>query len=154
MGAVYFYHMTQTPLEVTLPTLLGRSLAAGWDVLVRIPDEGRRARLDDLLWSDPVAGFLPHGRADSPDPDGHPVLLAEGEHPLAGRAAVISVDGAGIAPEDVTASQRAMILFDGTDPRAVEAARRQWRSLTGAGCAAQYWSQQDGPWAMKAQAGG
>ena len=31
MGAAYFYHLTQRPLEVTLPLLLGKALQAGKD---------------------------------------------------------------------------------------------------------------------------
>ena len=36
-------------------------------------------------------------------------------------------------------------------PVAVEAARDQWRAVTGAGCKAQYWSQESGTWEMKAE---
>ena len=44
-----------------------------------------------------------------------------------------------------------LVLFDGRDPMAVEHARGQWRSLTRAGCAAQYWSQESGAWEKKAE---
>jgi hypothetical protein len=36
----------------------------------------------------------------------------------------------------------------------VQVARGQWKALTQAGCAAQYWAQDSGQWAMKAEAGG
>ena len=39
MGVAYFYHLTRQPLEVTLPMLLGKSLAAGWRVVVRGTDQ-------------------------------------------------------------------------------------------------------------------
>jgi len=41
MSEVYFYHMTRTPLEGTLPVLLVKSLQAGWKVLLRGTDEAR-----------------------------------------------------------------------------------------------------------------
>jgi DNA polymerase IIIc chi subunit len=44
-----------------------------------------------------------------------------------------------------------MILFDGHDPGAVQAAREQWKTLTGAGLAAKYWSEESGRWEMKAE---
>ncbi len=40
--------------------------------------------------------------------------------------------------------QTTAILFDGHDPAAVEAARDQWRTITGANLAAVYWAQGDG----------
>jgi DNA polymerase-3 subunit chi len=33
----------------------------------------------------------------------------------------------------------------------VQAARVQWKALTGAGCAAQYWSEESGNWEKKAE---
>ena len=44
-----------------------------------------------------------------------------------------------------------MVLFDGNDPAAVEAARGQWRRLTGAGAKAQYWAEAGGRWQKKAE---
>ena len=35
MGAAYFYHLTQNPLERTLPILLGKARAAGWAIELR-----------------------------------------------------------------------------------------------------------------------
>ena len=35
MGEAFFYHMTRTPLEATLPALLTRALEQGWRVAVR-----------------------------------------------------------------------------------------------------------------------
>jgi DNA polymerase-3 subunit chi len=64
----------------------------------------------------------------------------------------MSVDGAPVTPEEVQALERVCILFDGNDGRAVEGARVQWRALTGAGCAAQYWSEASGRWEKKAEA--
>jgi DNA polymerase-3 subunit chi len=48
--------------------------------------------------------------------------------------------------------ERVCVLFDGNDPSAVETARGQWRNLTGAGCSAQYWSEESGRWEKKAEA--
>jgi DNA polymerase-3 subunit chi len=56
--------------------------------------------------------------------------------------------------DEVGALERVCILFDGNDPAAVEVARSQWRTLTTAGCAAQYWSQEGGAWAMKTESQG
>ena len=150
MGVVFFYHMTRSPLEETLPALLGKSLAAGWTVLLRAPNKDRVARLDELLWLRPEDGFLAHGVAGGDSDADHPVLLTNDDTPN-DRTAVVSVDGAPISEKEVEAVERAMVLFDGRDPMAVELARDQWRTLTKAGCSAQYWSQESGAWEKKAE---
>ena len=152
MGAAFFYHLTRRPLEATLPVLLEKSLAAGWRVAVRGVEEGRLDWLDEKLWLGPEEGFLPHGRAGGPHDGLQPVLLTSGAAANDPHC-LMSVDGAEVAPEEVQALERVCILFDGHDDRAVGHARGQWKALTGAGCAAQYWSEEGGRWEKKAEAG-
>jgi DNA polymerase-3 subunit chi len=66
----------------------------------------------------------------------------------------MSVEGAEISPEEVQSLDRVCILFDGGNGDAVTHARIQWKALTGAGCAAQYWSEEGGRWEKKAENGG
>jgi len=149
MGAAYFYHLTQRPLEATLPVLLEKALSAGWRVAVRGPDPERLDRLDTLLWEGPEDAFLPHGRAGGPHDAMQPVLLTTSTDRPNGAVCVMAVDGAEVTPGDVQAMERVCIL---NDEAAKEAARGQWRTLTGAGCAAQYWSEASGKWEKKAEA--
>ena len=58
----------------------------------------------------------------------------------------MSVDGAIIEAQEVNDSQRVCILFDGLNETAMQQARGQWKTLTEAGCAAQYWSEESGRW--------
>ena len=153
MGAALFYHLTRGPLEQTLPQLLGKARAAGWRVAVRGTDAGRMEWLDDRLWLGADDGFLPHGLAGGPHDADQPVLLTTAPD-LPNRAAcLMAVDGAEVSPDEVGRLERVCILFDGNDPSAVERARGQWRALTHAGCAAQYWSEESGRWEKKAEAG-
>ncbi|APX25095.1 MAG: DNA polymerase III subunit chi [Rhodobacteraceae bacterium] len=152
MGAAFFYHLTQRPLEATLPVLLEKSLAAGWRVAVRGVDRDRMEWLDRTLWQGPDDGFLPHGLAGGPHDALQPVLLTTDAALPNDAACLMAVDGAGVVPEEVSALDRVCILFDGHDPAAVDAARGQWRTLTKAGCAAQYWSEESGRWEKKAEA--
>ncbi|MGR3511794.1 MAG: DNA polymerase III subunit chi [Paracoccaceae bacterium] len=151
MGAAYFYHLTERPLEATLPVLLGKALQAGWRIEVRGTDAAALERLDGQLWNGD--GFLPHGMAGGPRDADQPVLLttvAGGN----GASCVMSVDGAAVAPEEVSALERVCILFNAVDPAAVETARGQWRQMTEAGVAAQYWAEEGGRWVKKAESGG
>ncbi len=149
-GEVYFYHMTRSPLEATLPALLEKSLAQGWKVLVRGRERARLEWLDQRLWLG--EGFLPHGLEGGAHDADQPVLLSTGTGNPHGATALVSVDGAGIAPGEVAGYARAMVLFDGNDPQALEHARGQWKALTAAGCRALYWSQESGRWEKKAEA--
>lgn len=151
MGEAFFYHMTRSPLEATLPVLLAKALEAGWRVALRGPDPARLDWLDQKLWTGADDGFLPHGRAGGPHDADQPVLLTEGRAAANGANCLVSVDGAEVDPDEVAAMERVMILFDGNDPAAVDHARSQWRALTGAGAKAKYWSQENGRWEMKAE---
>lgn len=151
MGAVYFYHLTQRPLEAALPLLIERALAQGWRVAVRGTDAARMDWLDQKLWLGPEEQFLPHGLAGGPHDALQPVLLTTSAEAPNGAACLMSVDGAEIAPEEAQALERSCILFDGADETAVSRARDQWRRLTAAGLAAQYWSEASGRWEKKAE---
>lgn len=149
MGAAFFYHLTESPLEVTLPMLVGKARGAGWRVLVRGTDRGILERLDAVLWQGPEDAFLPHGMAGGAHDDDQPVLL--GDVPSDGFDCLMSVAGAQVSATEVTGLQRVCILFDGHDGPSLDHARTQWKMITEAGCAAQYWAQEDGRWSKKAE---
>jgi DNA polymerase-3 subunit chi len=151
MGAVYFYHLTQTPLERTLPQLLGRSLQAGWRVAVRGVDGTRMQWLDGQLWLGAEDGFLPHGLAGGVHDADQPILLSTGPEVGNGAVCVMAIDGAEVSAEEVKALERVCVLFDGHDPSALARARGQWKALTDGGCSAQYWSEDSGRWEKKAE---
>ena len=153
MGAVYFYHLTRSPLEATLPMLLGKARGANWRVVIRGTDAARLDWLDQKLWLGPDDGFLAHGLAGGEFDADQPVLLAlDGQGPAAAEC-LMAIDGAPVTADEVAAAHRVCVLFDGNDAAAVETARAQWRSLTEAGCAAQYWSQKNGAWEKQAEGG-
>ncbi|MEP5151907.1 DNA polymerase III subunit chi [Planktotalea sp.] len=151
MGAAYFYHLTRQPLEATLPLLLGKALGAGWRCLVVGTDQARLDALDKQLWRGKETDFLAHGLADGAHDADQPILLSLDHSNANSSACAMCIDGANITPEQVQAYDRTCILFDGNNEMAVQSARVQWKSLTDAGCAAQYWSEESGNWQMKAK---
>lgn len=151
MGAVYFYHLTASPLIETLPMLLGKARQAGWPVAVRAVAQERLAWLDDRLWQGPVDGFLAHGVAGGAYDAMQPILLTKSAELANEARCLMAVDGAEVSAPEVQALDRVCILFDGNDYDALQRARSQWKTLTGAGCAAQYWSQETGRWEKKAE---
>ena len=129
MGAVYFYHLTRTPLEVALPMLLERALQAGWRVMVRGAAPDRLIWLDEQLWLG-ADSFLPHGLAGgAPDRD-QPVLLGLGAA-ANGALCLMLVDGAALNTDEAAAMQRTCVIFDGGDAQAVAGARLQWKQEIG-----------------------
>ncbi|MFT5867829.1 MAG: DNA polymerase-3 subunit chi [Gammaproteobacteria bacterium] len=153
MGAVYFYHLTDNPLEDTLPMLVGKAQSAGWRVLVRGRNPAVLQRLDARLWQGAPASFQPHGMAGGPHDISQPVLLGV-DTPADGFGCIMSVDGAAVTAAEVGLSMRTCVLFDGYDQEALALARTQWKALTGAGCEAQYWAQDMGSWVKKAESAG
>ena len=152
MGAAFFYHLTETPLDDTLPMIVARARDQGWRVLLRGTEAATVERLDRVLWEGAKDSFLPHGLAGGPHDADQPVLLGVGI-PAEGFDCVISVEGADLTPAEVGLAARACVIFDGADGDAITRARAQWKALTDAGCAAQYWAQDGGRWTKKAETG-
>jgi DNA polymerase-3 subunit chi len=152
MGQAMFYHLTGATLQETLPMLIGKARGAGWRVVVRGPDAAMLDALDAALWLGPADAFAAHGRAGGPHDALQQVLLCAPDQ-AAPAQCVMCVGGAQATPQEAAALERLCILFDGHDDRAVAQARAQWKTLTGAGVAAQYWAQEDGRWTRKAASG-
>lgn len=150
MAEVLFYHLTRTPLDVTLPELLEKCRDRDWKVVVRGRTAERLQWLDSKLWAGADTGFLPHGMAGGAHDADQPVLLTT--EPGAANAAdiLMAVDMATIEPGEVTDFTRVCIIFDGGDADALAHARGQWKAMTDAGLPSKYWSQESGKWEVKA----
>lgn len=151
MSEVYFYHLTRTSLEQTMFQLLDRSLQNTWRVLVRSGAPDQLARLDDVLWGGNNAQFLPHGVAGGEQDVDQPVLLTTDQGNANNAQALMLILGAQTTPDEVAAYERVSLIFNGNDPDALDSARSDWKTLTGAGVAAKYWSQESGRWEMRSE---
>jgi len=151
VGAVYFYHLTEQRLDQTLPVLLGKARGQGWRVAVRGRSMDQLTALDTALWQGD--GFDPHAMAGGPHDAAQPVLLTTQNTAANDPDCLMCIDGAEITATEVPGYKRACVLFDGNDDAALNTARNQWKTLTDAGCAAQYWAQSSGRWEKKAEKG-
>ena len=145
-----FYHLTRSTPQETMATILPRALSAGWKVMLRGTDAEALKALDAALWLHPDDSFLPHGLAGGAQDADQPILLGQGAIANAAQGLML-VDGAETTPTEAEALERVWVLFDGADEAALAGARRLWSSLTGAGLAAQYWSEESGRWEKKTE---
>ena len=151
MGTVMFFHLMQSAPADTLAINAPRALGQGWRVMVRGTDLARLEQLDAALWlKGGDDSFLPHGLEGGPHDADQPVLLGLGS-PVNGAKVLALVDGAGASDAEIAAMERVWVLFDGNDTASLQAARGQWKAMTTAGHAAQYWSEETGRWEKKAE---
>lgn len=149
MAEVLFYQLTASPLEVSLPDLLERSLGRGWRVVLRCGSEAGMAGLDAMLWTYRDDAFLPHGTAAMGRAAVQPIYLTLGDENPNGAQVLMLVDGARATPADMAGYDRTCLIFDGRDERALEEARADWRAVRAAGLPAKYWAQEQGRWVQK-----
>ena len=63
MSEVFFYHLTQTRIEVALPKILERALSADWSVELRLGMDSDVESISDAIWKGPEAVSYTHLRA-------------------------------------------------------------------------------------------
>jgi len=150
MAEMLFYHLQRQPLEKVLPSLLEKSLARGWRVVVQASSEERMEALDAHLWTYRDDAFLPHGTDRESDPASQPVLLTTREDNPNSAEVRFLIDGADV-PSDAGGYERIVLLFDGEDPDALAAARARWTQAKAQGLATTYWqADEEGRWQRKA----
>jgi DNA polymerase-3 subunit chi len=145
-----FYHLERRTMEDVLPGLLERTRERNLRALLRVGSAERMEALDAHLWTYSEQTFLAHGTAAEGYPASQPIYLTtEEENP--NKADVLFLVG-GSLPADWSASSlgeftRIVLLFEGRDPEALEAARAAWKNAKGAGHDVTYWKESaSGKW--------
>jgi len=150
MAEFLFYHLKGQAPEQVLPALLQKSLERGWRVVVQASSEERIEALDAHLWTWRDDAFLPHGTWRDAEAAEQPILLTPNEDNPNGAVVRFLVEGASL-PADASSYQRVVLLFDGDDPEAVEAARARWSEAKSAGFEVTYWqADENGRWRRQA----
>ncbi len=154
MAEVLFYHLERAALEDVLPGLLEKTRERGWKALVRAGSAERIAALDAHLWSYREESFLAHGLDRDPHPAEQPILLTAADGNPNAAEVLFLVDGAGTkdwAAPEVAAATRIVMIFDGRDAEALDAAREHWKQAKASGHEVTYWQQAaGGKWEKRA----
>ena len=145
---VHFYQLQSSPLARVIYDLSQRCLQNGWRVNVVAPSSVDQ--VDDLLWSFDESGFFPHAKESDPRAARQDVLISSAPIKANNPKALILTGMSEVAPDALSEFERVSVLFDGRNPDELQNARHGWKTLTGAGLTAKYWSQEEGPWKMKA----
>ena len=150
MAEIWFFHLDKQPLEHVLPRIVTSSLARGWRMVIETSVPERLAKLSEMLWASEDVAFLPHGFDGEPSPEQQPVwLTTTTENPNKAEVRVL-LDGAKLA--DLSSLTRAVLMFDGNDETAIEAARAEWKTQKSAGHDISYWKQdENGKWQNQAK---
>lgn len=146
---ILFYHLQNATLEQTLPSLLDKTLARGWKAVVRVSSDERMKALDDHLWTYSDESFLPHAIDADAQRDVQPIVLSRSDTRFNNAEVMFAVDGAELPVTE--GWTRAVLMFDGNDPEALDNARAAWKSVKVSGAEATYWRQdENGRWAKNA----
>jgi DNA polymerase III subunit chi len=143
---ILFYHLQNSTLEQALPGLLEKTLARGWKAVIRASSDERLKALDDHLWTFSDESFLPHGMDVDAQVASVPIVLSKSDARVNDAEVMFAVDGADLPLTE--GWTRAVLMFDGNDPDALDKARVAWKAVKGSGHEATYWRQDEsGRWA-------
>lgn len=92
MTRIDFYHGAADKLAAA-SGLLQKLYQSGKRVMVYAPDPALAARLDNLLWSQPATGFVPHCRLDSPLAAETPIVIGAAFEQAPHHEVLINLDG-------------------------------------------------------------
>ncbi len=146
MTEMLFYHLKGRTPEQVLPPLLQKSLERGWRVVVQASSDERVEALDAHLWTWRDDAFLPHGTWRDAEASEQPIVLTVGDDNPNGAVVRFLVDGATM-PGDGSGYDRIVVLFNGEDPDAVDAARERWTKAKAEGIEVTYWqADEQGRW--------
>jgi DNA polymerase III subunit chi len=146
MTEILFYHLQRQPIERVLPVLLEKSIERGWHAVVQAGSEERIEALDSHLWTFREDSFLPHGTWRESESAAQPILLTVHDDNPNDATVRFLIDGVEL-PADAASYERIVILFDGEDSDAVEAARQRWTASKAQGFDVTYWQADDqGRW--------
>ncbi len=133
-------------MERVLPLIARAAKRSGQRMVVVSGSDEQMEALDKALWEECAEDFLAHGRADAPDAERQPLLLAKQCTAANGAKLVAIADGRW--RDEAEGFERAFLFF-GEEQR--EAARGVWRLFDQReDVSREYHALEDGKWVHKA----
>ncbi len=127
-----------------MPQLLEKVVQSGQRAVVLAASEDRIEVLANLLWTYTPDSWLPHGSVKDGFSEDQPVWLTTREENPNGARILVLTDG--MISTQLTAFDRCLDMFDGTNPESTAAARERWSAAKTAGHVLHYWQQTETGW--------
>ena len=148
MSEVFFYHLTNTTLEIALPKILERALSEKWSIEIRTSANTNLDEISNAIWRGPEESFLPHCLEDHEDLQDYPIVLCKS--PLKDwRDCLIVVSQADLKENEVKNYKRICLIFDAKIEVELSKARKSWKKLSEEGINTVYWAEDKGRWVKK-----
>ncbi|MBF0148330.1 MAG: DNA polymerase III subunit chi [Magnetococcales bacterium] len=150
---VRFYQMPREGMEPGLAGLLGRIHAKELKACLVAADERQATRIDELLWTQPVDSFLPHGPCIGPDASFHPVIICIEPSDINGATVLVAAHGRFV--ESFAAYDMILDFVTDPTPEGLAGSRERYRRYRDAGCLMEYWiRERDSGWQLKSRTTG
>ena len=138
-----FYHLQKSPLEQVLPKLCEKAYATGKRIKILVGTEERVEFINSLLWTYNEESFLPHGSKKDGFAEEQPIFISSSEINENNAELLILVDGAMPKVGDLSAYERVLNIFDGTNELSLNNARDYWKEIKSTDGELHYWQQKD-----------
>jgi DNA polymerase III subunit chi len=150
MTEVWFYHLEKQPLDHVLPRIVSKAIERGLPLVIETTSQEHVTKISDMLWAAEDVAFLPHGFEGDGQGELQPVWLTTGaDNPNESKMRIFTF---GAIPSDISTLSRAMLMFDGNDPQALDSARAEWKRHKADGHSVSYWRQDEsGKWQDQAK---
>ncbi len=150
MVEVWFYHLEKQPLDHVLPRIVSKAIERGLPLVIETTSPDHVTKISDMLWAAEDVAFLPHGFDGDGQGEIQSVWLTNGnDNPNESKMRIYTF---GAVPTDISTLSRAMLMFDGNDPQALDAARAEWKRHKADGHSVSYWRQDEsGKWLDQAK---
>lgn len=136
---IFFYHLTRSSLENTLPVLVERALDRFGRVTIQCLSKEQRDAIDNHLWVYADEAFIGHGTECDRYPNLQPIFLTTGhENPNDSKIRFL-LEGAVCL--DINTYQRLVVIFDGRNDAQLDLVRAQWKQYKAENHNLTYWQQ-------------
>jgi len=139
MTDIGFYHLTVSPLERALPRLLEKIIEGRKRAVILCATQERLDFLNNALWTNGKANFIPHGNSKDGFAEDQPIWLTLQDENPNGAEFLIQTDG--VDSPSLSTYGRCLDLFDGNDEEALLQARGRWAKYKDQGHTLAYWKQ-------------
>ncbi len=147
MVAVFFYK-TDGAVEKPILSLLEKSRANKWRVIIKCGSPAETDALYQQLWHQTGNRFIGVGKAGDEFESEHTVLLSETLTDVNKPDVLVLPGYNSVVPDDVANYARVMVIFDANDTDQLAASRKLWKSFSTRKFPMKLFAQENSSWVL------